>query len=122
MIWNKKEIIEFLNKQKDWLYKIQKHRKRRSVSQNAYLHFIFSYISNKTWVDPDEVKEVLKSKFLKQYNIEFDTVYIKRTSDLTTAEINQFIEKIRIWAMEFLDIEIPNPKDERLLEYIDQYF
>lgn len=119
MIWNKKEIIEFLNKQKDWLYKIQKHRKRRSVSQNAYLHFIFSLIAEETWETTETVKEVMKSKFLKMYNTKFETVYIKPTSTLTTLELTHFIEQIRVFAWEFLWLEIPSPNDKNLFIYID---
>ena len=66
MRWNKKQIIEYLDNQEDWVFEINRVRKKRSVSQNRYLHFIFSLIADEIWEDAETVKEVMKSKFLKQ--------------------------------------------------------
>lgn len=119
MRWNKKQITEYLDNQEDWVFEINRVRKKRSVSQNAYLHFIFSLIAEETWETTETVKEVMKSKFLKMYNTKFETVYIKPTSTLTTLELTHFIEQIRVFAWEFLWMEIPSPTDDRLLFYID---
>lgn len=119
MRWNKKQIIEYLDNQEDWIFEIKKIRKRRSVSQNAYLHFIFSLIASETWETLVNVKKSMKSLFLKQYNTTFNTVITKETSELDTKEMTQFIEKIRVFALDFLNLEIPQPDNSRLLEYID---
>ena len=98
MRWNKKQIIEYLDNQEDWVFEINRVRKKRSVSQNAYLHFIFSLIAEETWETLINVKKSMKSLFLKQYNTTFNTDITKETSELDTKEMTHFIEQIRVFA------------------------
>ena len=91
----------------------------RSIPQNSYLHLIFEFIEEywETWHDKDELKEILKSKFLRTYSYKLRTTYIKPTRSLNNREMTIFIKKIRVWARDFLSLDIPDPEEKRMLEY-----
>ena len=113
------ELIEYLQTAKQRLYKIKAFSRSRSIPQNSYLHLIFDFIEEfwNTWHDKEELKEIFKSKFLRTYSYEFQTTYIKPTKSLTSKEMTDFIEKIRVWARDFLLLDIPDPEEKRMLEY-----
>ena len=113
------ELIEYLQTAKQRLYKIKAFSRSRSIPQNSYLHLIFDFIEEfwNTWHDKEELKEIFKSKFLRTYSYEFQTTYIKPTKSLTSKEMTDFIEKIRVWARDFLQLDIPDPEEKRMLEY-----
>jgi len=118
-IGTNEELIEYLKTAKQRLYKVKAFIRCRSIPQNSYLHLIFNYIEEfwKTWHTAEELKEILKSKFLRTYSKEFQTVYIRPTKQLSSKEMTIFIEKIRVWSSEFLKLGIPNPEEKRMLEY-----
>ena len=113
------EIIEYLKTARKRLYKLKAFSRSRSIPQNSYLHLIFEFIEEfwNTWHDTDELKEILKSKFLRTYSYTLRTTYIKPTKQLDTREMTVFIEKIRVWARDFLSLNIPDPEEKRMLEY-----
>jgi len=123
-IWTKQEIIEFLENEKDWLYLCKLHKRKRSIPQNSYLHLIFQFIADfwNTGYEADEIKEILKSKFLRTYSEKFRTSYVKPTSELNSKELTDFIKKIRVWSLEFLELEIPDPEEKRMLDYYNNQF
>ncbi len=123
-IGTKDEIIEFLKNAKDWNYICKEYRRKRSISQNSYLHLIFSFIADywNTWYSADDIKEIMKSKFLRTYSEKFKTTYIKKTSQLNSKELTDFIENIRIFCLEFLDLKIPDPEEKRMLDYYNSFF
>ena len=113
------EIIEYLKTARKRLYKLKAFSRSRSIPQNSYLHLIFEFIEEfwNTWHDKDELKEILKSKFLRTYSYTLRTTYIKPTKQLDTREMTVFIEKIRVWARDFLSLNIPDPEEKMMLEY-----
>jgi len=124
MIWNKTEVINYLIKQgKDNIkYKLVEYREKRTISQNSYLHCIFQIIAENTWYTPQEIKEIMKAKFLKVYDTKFDVEFTQNTSQLNTKEMTVFIDQIRLFCAEELSLEIPNPDEKRMLEYYNNYF
>ena len=122
-IWSKNEIIEFLKTAKDWLYICKLHKRKRSIPQNSYLNLIFQFIADfwNTWYSQEEIKEILKAKYLRTYSEKFKTAYIKPTKELNSKEMTDFIEKIRIWSVEFLELEIPDPDEKRMLDYYNNH-
>ena len=126
MIWNKTEVINYLIQQgKDNIkYKLVEYREKRSLSQNSYLHCIFSFVAEYwwTWYTAEQIKDVFKQKFLSEYDAKFDCYVTKRTRDLNTKEMTDFIENIRVFCSEFLQLEIPNADEKRLLEFYNEQF
>ena len=67
-----------------------------------------------------DVHDYMKYKFLKEPVVNEDTgevLYerINSTTDLSTAEFNNYIEVVRKWAAENLDIYIPDPNEAVLV-------
>lgn len=86
---------------------LSKRQSIRSLNQNSYFHgVICELISEKTGYEPEEVKEILKQKFLL-----IDDSNMPRcrpTSSLNTEEMSRFIEQCIRWAAMELQLVIPD--------------
>ena len=89
---------------------------RRSTQQNRYMHgVVFKVIGDEIGYSPEEVKDIMKLKFLSETRI-IDTregleniTVIKETKSLTTQELEDFLEEVKQFAMIKLGIYIPDP-------------
>lgn len=118
-VQNQEKRMHFIRSLADGEYEeiIRKPRKPRSNEQNRYLHgVIFKMIADEVGDSLDEVKSAMKNKFLK-YQTSGGLEAIRDTSDLSTVELEDFNEKCRRWAAEFLHIYIPNPNEIDISEY-----
>ena len=87
---------------------LKKKTKTRSTMQNAYFHaVILRHLAEATGHSDEEIKDVLKHKFLT-YRTKLGLA-TKATSELNTAEMEEFHESCRRWASEFLGVFIPLP-------------
>ncbi len=105
---------------------IDKLSTKRSLQQNAYLHLLFTILTeslndlgnNFTML---EVKELMKAKFalIDVVNEESGEVLgkrIKHTSEMTKTQLNEFFESIIRWAAE-MNIILPYPSEQINLEF-----
>jgi hypothetical protein len=102
---------------------IQKAKKVRSGQQNRYLHASFTILSKELInYTGDErytaamVKDIVKCKFLtvdmiNESSGEVIGTRIKSTTELSTLEMNEFIENMIRWAAEQFNITIPYPNE-----------
>lgn len=79
---------------------------RRSLPSNGFFHAILPQIKEALWdlgwkdeiLDETDVKNFLKGKFLTKTITNHDTgetvTYVKKTSDLTQQEMNDFLDRI----------------------------
>ena len=130
MIFTKQNIskaIEQLNFlfDKDLKVKIEAVRPIRSLPQNRYLHgVVFSVLAIELGLTIDEVKQLLKNKFLSYEKNKIK--FVKETSKLTTTELEIFIENCRIYSQIEHNCYIPRPNEvtdeiqEELMKY-DKY-
>jgi len=89
---------------------IQSERKTRSNDQNRYLWgVVYDFISAETGHDNEEIHEIMRHQFLMTHTDIGD--YPKSTTKLSTVEFMEYIEKIRVWAGEYLGIRIPLPHE-----------
>lgn len=96
---------------------IKKKQSIRSLQQNAYLHsVIFQMIADHTGDSMEDVKSALKIMFLG-YMSKSGLRAVKDTSRLNTKELEEFNEKCRIWAAEFLGMYIPLPNEIDVSSY-----
>lgn len=101
---------------KPGVYELKAITKKRSNGQNAYLHTILFPMAAKAMsvefdkkVSNEFAKEVLKFKFLKNFN---DIgIVINKTSNLTTKECMTFIEQCQRYVAEHLGVSIPSPNE-----------
>jgi len=100
------------------LVTIERFRDKRSLEANSLLHVWIGLIAKEVGHDTDTCKEWLKGKFLRAtvedingnplIDRETGEVVTKvlKTSELDTKEFDTFMEKIRIWALEFLNLDL----------------
>jgi hypothetical protein len=93
---------------------IKVDRDKRSNRQNRYFHGVMlPILSEHTGYTPNEIKALLKGMFLT-YTIELKGLefeLIKNTSDLDTKEMEEFLEKCRMFSAIELDCQIPLPNE-----------
>ena len=104
-------------KKPDWIYEVtlRKIYKDRSLNQNKYYWGIcIEILSNELWYTPMEVHEIFKDRLLTKIyhpnkNKRIKLKRVKSTTDLTTIEFEEYLAKIRAFALQKLQINIPLP-------------
>ena len=114
---DKARLFEELKKLKTVSYQIEirEDRDQRSGNQNRYYFgCVIKILSDETGFERNEMHEHLKLRFLKYYkplpNGEFIEL-VKSTKDLDTKEMEDYLEKIRMFAAQELDVQIPLPNE-----------
>ena len=89
---------------------VRKPRKPSSTAQMRYYYgVVCKVLSEYTGHTPDEVDSAMKWMFLRRQNKGME--YVPSKSDLTTVEMEEYVEKIRQWALVGLDCHIPLPNE-----------
>ena len=99
---------------------VKVRRKRRSLNQNAYYWFIIDLLIKESAMEgytKDEAHGAMKLLFLSVNKGSGKPPTVRSTADLNTKEFTDYIEAIRLWARDFLEIEIPNADKVDLSEY-----
>jgi len=107
----------------DYVITITPNRKTRSNQQNAYLWGIvypavLFGLQNAGWeiIDEEQVHEYCKQAFAAREVINKDTGEVlslpNSTARMQTAEFNVYVDKIKAFAFEYLNITIPEPNEE----------
>ena len=114
---SKKKLYDNLKKLKEKSYRIEivRDRDNRSNAQNRYYWgVVIKMISDYTGFFPDEVHEVLKTKFLGYEKALPTGEAVKvslSTAELDTYDFEQYLEQCRIFAASDLEIIIPLPNE-----------
>lgn len=92
---------------------VEKVRTKRTLPQNAYYHgVIVKMIADEVgYANPDEVHQALKMMFLKKFIGKQQIPTVRSTTDLDTLEFEDYLEKVRTWAGETLNMRIPLPNE-----------
>lgn len=107
----------------DYVITITHDRKTRSNQQNAYLWGIvypavLFGLQDAGWeiTDEEQVHEYCKQVFAAREVINKDTGEVlslpNSTARMQTAEFNVYVDKIKAFAFEYLNITIPEPNEE----------
>lgn len=123
------DLMDFKHNQRIWV-QVETYSKTRSLEQNKVLHWYINEISEETGQDPEDIKDVLKNKFLKVALLDKNGEVmadnngevlerVRNTSELNTLEFNEFTEKIRLFAQEFLNLYLPLPNEEVEFKFND---
>ena len=101
---------------------IERETRKRSLSQNAYIHILFNIFAgllNELGNDfeMEEVKEMMKFKFLKCDVVNEETgekigERIRHTSELSTTDFNLFIDQVIQYAAEEFSFQLPYPGEQ----------
>jgi len=76
---------------------LKKIPKRRTLTQNAYLHVLFSLWGNEYGYSVEEAKIVVK-RALKYTYERNGTTFLMHTSEMDTKELSEFVDKFRNWS------------------------
>lgn len=112
--------------QGEWSLKLEKIKKRRSLSQNALLWAWMTAVA-KEWADAtgdyftkEQFKEMFARRFLPVTGPDGETVG-RSTSTLTKEEMTEFLTNIHVWVSENMQINLPNAEDRMFNEWKEQY-
>jgi len=111
---------EYLRKLREEGSKISltKIHPKRSVSQNAYLHVLFSLWGQEFGYTIDESKQTVKHSLGYTYNksspdkkkFTYEVLLVK-TSQMDSKELTIFIDKFRTWSADTCDLYLPSPEE-----------
>lgn len=107
----KRRLYDTLKDQRgDMIVKIVRPKKRRSIKQNKYYWgCVIKYLQEEIGeVSGLVVHEYMKAKFIPW--VKFEDDFKLSTADMTKEEIWDYIGLIREWALEFLNLLIPEPE------------
>jgi hypothetical protein len=107
---------------------IQKAKKSRSNPQNSFYHGVVIPIMQQALKDAgylmtnESVHDMLKLRFLKESILvnEESGEYIERiksTTELTTTQFAEYILDIQKFAVEYFNVQIPDPNEEINLNF-----
>ena len=110
----KQSYIEHCRKYKDgtnvWVT-CQKAKSTRTIQQNRYLFgVVYKMIADFTGYDTDDIHEYCKDRFGGKKVIVDKPVSIS-TTKYTTEEMAEYLDKIKQWSAEFLNLYIPDPNE-----------
>jgi hypothetical protein len=120
------EGLRLMAREKDLavVIEVKPEKKYRSVFQNSYYWgIVITSIATRLRelghdVDKDLTHEFLKGKFLYTEMVT-DTEVVKiprKTSELTTTEFEEYVEMVKQFAAETLNVFIPDPNDDEFLD------
>jgi hypothetical protein len=94
---------------------VEKMKHSRTLQQNKYYwSVIVKLIAQHTGHDPEQIHELLKQMWSPKWhmltdNLSPDMAIPTSTTRLDTLEFVEYTEKCRMWANEFLNLNIPLP-------------
>jgi len=108
--------LKTLPKEFDVVFK--KPSSGRSQQQNKYYWGVVVHLlSEHLGYTPEETHDVIKNEFLKEVvmrEINGETkeiINIKSTTELNIKDMQQFLEFVRMWAMQEFGVDIPEPSE-----------
>jgi hypothetical protein len=127
-IQNRERLKEWarLYPNKQVVVKIEKRGSKRSSPQNRYYHGVvvqevkLGLINIGYDMTAEEVHFFLKSKFnpVEIPNKEGEVIELPgTTTNLTKTQFGEYIERIAIWASEYLSIRIPQPNENLEMKF-----
>lgn len=91
---------------------LRKEKSKRSINQNNYYFgVVVEILADYCGYEREEMHEALKEKFLSAIPDDHGLRKIKSTTKLNTIEMEEYLEKIRLWASVELNCYIPNPNE-----------
>lgn len=108
---------------------IKTRRKPRSLSANNYLHLCLQIIADETGNSLDNVKSTLKLMYAKKPLLNKDeepiidektgeqAFYVQDTSDMDSFEFGQFVENVKMFAIDFCGFSLPEPDENLSLKF-----
>lgn len=108
------------------VFELTEKRKKRTISQNAYLHLLFGWFALETGYTTEEVKQEIFKKIVNPntfYEGEFGNIITierwRSTANLSTQEMTLCIDRFRDYASKEAGIYLPQPSDLAMLQEME---
>ena len=89
---------------------VKEHKSQRSSNQNNYYWgVVLPILGDYFGYDTDEMHEALKIKFLSKGACDIPTA--RSTTKLNTQEFEDFLERVRRWALTEYSVNVPLPNE-----------
>lgn len=108
---------------------IEKYYRKRTNDQNSVLHWYLQEIADETGYERDWLKGFFADKYLKVDLLHAETgeilcdpetsevlTRVRSTTELNTVEFNEYTEKIRMYANDFFNLQLPLPDQNAKLK------
>ncbi len=107
------KAITSLNVGKPWTVEIKRKTKQRSLNQNSLLHKWIGIIAEDTGDSQASMKADLKAVFAIILENKVTQVKFRPmdTSEMTTVQMTEFMDRIYGWATSEMGIILPIPED-----------
>lgn len=110
---------------------IEHYSPQRSLDQNKTMYWYLTTLAEEADMDLVKFKARMGEKFLRRplldkygeqvidrHTGEFE-MYVPSTADLTTKEMGDFIDQLRLFGLEYLNYELPLPDKNYRLQFIE---
>jgi hypothetical protein len=126
------DLRDFKHGQRVWV-EVSTYYRKRSVEQNAVLHWYLSEISEETGMGMEDVKSQMAKKYLTVPQVDKNDqevadpetgelmTRVKSTTELSTVQFNDYTEQIREWANSYLNLQLPLPNEDVELKFKENY-
>ena len=123
--YDQQKVREYLAKliESESKCELKKIHPKRSLSQNSYLHVLFTLWGQEFGYTIDEAKHTIKCAIGYTYNKDLESLngvidnpdFYTKTSEMDSKELTLFIDKIRDWSADACGLYLPSPA-----EYIEE--
>jgi hypothetical protein len=115
--------IKRLDLSKSYSVEVRERKARRSLDQNALMWLWLTCIESETGNDRNDLHDYFKKKYIAPKEVEvFGVKELKyTTTDLSTGQFKEYLDKIQAFASTELSITLPNPEDKIWDEFFDFY-
>lgn len=102
--------LSFLNNKEVQVVIERKKKKRSNAENNYYFGVVIEILSKHFGYEKEDMHQALKLLFLKVHP-EGKPPYVKSTTELTTVEMEEYLETIRRWSITEYNVLIPEPNE-----------
>ena len=115
--------IKRLDLSKSYSVEVRERKARRSLDQNALMWLWLTCIESETGNDRNDLHDYFKKKYIAPKEVEvFGVKELEyTTTDLSTGQFKEYLDKIQAFASTELSITLPNPEDKIWDEFFDFY-
>ena len=125
---DKQAVIDYISSldvaKREYEAKIVKKTDKRTLAQNRLYRLWLNCISEETGNDVEDLHEYFKAKYI---GVHYRVIYgegITRnysTTDLSTEQFTEFLERVQRWANIEQGIVLPNPEDLQFAQFLEKY-
>lgn len=112
---------------------VENYSPQRSLDQNKTMYWYLATLAEEADMDLVKFKARMGEKFLRRPLLDKNgeqvvdkatgecEMYVPSTADLTTKEMGEFIDQLRLFGLEYLNFELPLPSKNYKIHYLEEY-